>query len=318
MEEKTLNNSTIVLLDASTLGEVKALAQLSRWGNFKSYAYTSVSEVADRIREADVVITNKVVLTSEDLAQAHRLKLICVAATGMNNIDLAAAQKQNIPVKNVKGYSTYGVAQQTFATILSLIHHLPFLDRYVKDGSYSKGNMFTYIHEEIYELKGKVWGIVGLGDIGKQVAKIAHAFGCAVVYYSTSGRNNEASYTRVDWDTLLFRSDVITVHAPLNEQTQGIIDYKALCKMKPTAILHNAGRGGIIVEQDLCRALQENKIRAAALDVFSREPLPLDSGLLDPSLKDSLLLTPHSAWAARESRELLVEGIIQNIKDTLV
>lgn len=317
MEEKTVNNYRIVLLDASTLGRVKALDQLSQWGDFVSYAHTTVSEVAGRICDADVVITNKVVLTSDDLAQAHRLKLICVAATGINNIDLAAAQERNIPVKNVKGYSTYGVAQQTFATILSLIHHLPFLDRYVKDGSYAKGGMFTYIQEDIYELKGKVWGIIGLGDIGKQVARIADAFGCEVIYYSTSGQNNEPSYTRVDWNTLLSSSDVITVHAPLNDQTKGLLNYDSLCNMKPNAVLHNAGRGGIIVEEDLCKVLKEKKIRAAALDVYAREPLESDSPLLDPSLNEVLLLTPHTAWAAKESRELLVQGIIKNIKETL-
>jgi len=310
-------DSRIVLLDASTLGKVEALTKLSQWGIFESYESTSPAEVASRIAEADVVITNKVVLTADDLSQAKQLKLICVAATGMNNIDLNAAKEKNIAVKNVKGYSTYGVAQQTFATILSLIHQLPFLDDYVKSGTYSEGAMFTYIQEDIYELKGKVFGIIGLGDIGKQVAKIATAFGCEVIYYSTSGQNNEAGYSRVTWDELLLRSDILTVHAPLNEQTKGLLNYEAISKMKRTAILHNAGRGGIILEDDLCQALEERKITAAALDVYAQEPLLADSSLLNPALHDRLLLTPHTAWASKESRERLVEGIIQNIKEVL-
>ncbi len=310
-------NYRIVLLDASTLGNVEALAKLSQWGIFERYDATSAAQVAERIAQADVVITNKVILTAHDLAQASQLKLICVAATGINNIDLVAAKERNIPVKNVKGYSTYGVAQQTFATILSLIHHLPFLDDYVKSGTYSEGTLFTYIQEDIFELKGKVFGIVGLGDIGKQVANIATAFGCEVIYYSTSGQNNEAGYTRVTWDELLLRSDILTVHAPLNEQTKGLLNYEALCKMKRTAILHNAGRGGIIVEEDLCQALEELKITAAALDVYAQEPLADDSCLLDPAIHDRLLLTPHTAWASKESRERLVEGIIENIKVVL-
>ena len=318
METEVMNrNYRIVLLDALTLGEVSTIDKLSQWGLLKVYAKTAVHEVAERIQEADVVITNKVVLTANDLAQAKQLKLICVAATGMNNIDLKAAAEKGIPVKNVKGYSTFGVAQQTFATILSLIHRLSFLDDYVKKGSYSKGELFTYIQEEIYELKDKTIGIVGLGDIGKQVAVIAKAFGAEVIYFSTSGQNTNAEYTRVSWEELLSKSDIITIHAPLNEQTKGVINYDALSKMKNTAIIHNAGRGGIIVEEDLCRALNENKISSAALDVYEQEPLPLNSCLLNASIQHKLILTPHTAWAAKESRERLVEGILINIEAVL-
>ena len=318
METEVMSrNYRIVLLDALTLGEVSTIDKLSQWGSLKVYAKTAVHEVAGRIQEADVVITNKVVLTANDLAQAKQLKLICVAATGMNNIDLKAAAEKGIPVKNVKGYSTFGVAQQTFATILSLIHRLSFLDDYVKKGSYSNGELFTYIHEEIYELKDKTIGIVGLGDIGKQVAIIAKAFGAEVIYFSTSGQNTNAEYTRVSWEELLSKSDIITIHAPLNEQTKGVFNYDALSKMKNTAIIHNAGRGGIIVEEDLCRALNENKISSAALDVYEQEPLPLNSCLLNASIQQKLILTPHTAWAAKESRERLVEGILKNIEEVL-
>jgi phosphoglycerate dehydrogenase-like enzyme len=175
--------------------------------------------------------------------------------------------------------------------------------------------MFTYIQEDIVELKGKVFGIIGLGEIGRQVAKIANALGCEVIYYSTSGNHDDAEYKRVEWQELLTRSDVLSVHAPLNTQTKGLIDYEAMSIMKPTVILHNAGRGGIVVEEDLCRALKENKIGLAALDVYAQEPLSVESPLLNPSLKDRLLLTPHTAWAAKQSRERLVQGIIQNIKE---
>ncbi|MDB5272575.1 MAG: 2-hydroxyacid dehydrogenase [Chitinophagaceae bacterium] len=305
----------IVILDAATLGHVEALENLKTYGEVTSYPHTASAEVASRIKEAEIVITNKVVLTAADLTGAASLQLICVAATGVNNVDLEAAAQRSIPVKNVKGYSTFGVAQQTFAVILSLVHRLPFLDAYVKKGSYSRGNMFTYIQEDIVELKGKVFGIIGLGEIGRQVAKIASALGCEVIYYSTSGKHDDAEYKRVEWRELLTRSDVLSVHAPLNKQTKGLIDYVAMTSMKPTVILHNAGRGGIVVEEDLCRALKENKVGLAALDVYAQEPLSVESPLLDPSLKDRLLLTPHTAWAAKQSRERLVQGIIQNIKE---
>ncbi|MDB5255420.1 MAG: hprA [Chitinophagaceae bacterium] len=305
----------IVVLDAETLGQVEALKNLNTWGEVQVHMHTKPEEVASRIVQANIVVTNKVVLTASDLTQAADLQLICVAATGVNNVDSDAAAKRNIPVKNVKGYSTYGVAQQTMAAILSLVHRLPFLDTYVKNGSYSRGGMFTYIHEEIFELKGKVFGIIGLGEIGRQVAVIANALGCEVIYYSTSGKHNDPDYRRVEWQELLTSSDVLSVHAPLNAQTKGLLDYVALSIMKPTAILHNAGRGGIVVEEDLCQALKENKIALAALDVYAQEPLQSQSPLLDPILKDRLLLTPHTAWAAKESRERLVWGIIENIKE---
>lgn len=305
----------IVVLDADTLGHVEALKSLNAWGEVTVHQHTSPQEVAARIAQAHIVVTNKVVLTAADLTIAKDLQLICVAATGINNIDLEAAAQRQIPVKNVKGYSTYGVAQQSIAAILSLVHRLPFLDAYVKNGSYSKGEMFTYIQEDIFEIKGKVFGIIGLGDIGRQVAIIAYALGCEVIYYSTSGKNNDPHYRRVEWEELLTGSDVLSIHAPLTVQTKGLLDYVAMSIMKPTAILHNAGRGGIIVEADLCRALKENKIGLAALDVYTQEPLPIESPLLDHALKDRLLLTPHTAWAAKESRERLVWGIIENIKE---
>lgn len=307
-------NYRIVVLDAETLGKVDALKKLNAWGEVTVYAHTHPQEVASRISEANIVITNKVVLTALDLATAGGLQLICVAATGINNVDLDAATQRNIPVRNVKGYSTYGVAQQTIATILSLVHRLPFLDAYVKSGAYSKGGMFTYIHEDIVELRGKVFGIIGLGEIGRQVAAIATALGCEVIYYSTSGNNNDPHYKKVEWEELLAKADVLSVHAPLNTHTKGLINYAAISLMKPTAILHNAGRGGIVVEDDLCRALKENKIGMAALDVYTQEPLSAKSPLLDPVFKDRLMLTPHTAWAAKESRERLVLGIIDNIK----
>jgi len=305
----------IVVLDAETLGQVEALNNLQTLGQVTVYEHTSALEVGSRISQAHIVVTNKVVLTSADLAMAPDLQLICVAATGINNIDVEAATKRNIPIKNVKGYSTFGVAQQTIAVILSLVHRLPFLDAYVKNGSYSKGGSFTYIHEEVKELKGKVFGIIGLGEIGRQVANVAAALGCEVIYYSTSGKNNDSEYRRVEWEELLTSADVLSIHAPLNEQTKGLMDYVAMSYMKPTAILHNAGRGGIVVEEDLCRALKEGKVGLAALDVYMNEPLQLESPLLDSTLKDRLLLTPHTAWAAKESRERLVLGIIQNIKE---
>ena len=304
----------IVILDRDTLGEIESINHFSEYGSFTSYKITSPAETIERIKDAEIIITNKVVIGKKEMDAAPALKLICVAATGTNNIDLEYAAKKGIQVKNVKGYSTESVAQQTFAMILNLVNHVSYYHDYVASGKYSKGTIFTHLDKPVYELKGKVMGIIGMGNIGQRVAQLAQAFGMKVIYYSTSGKNQQPGYKSVGLDELLSSSDIISIHAPLNAATDSLLNYAAMSKMKPTAYLLNNGRGGIVVEEDLMEILMEDKIRGAALDVFAKEPLASDSSLLDIKNSDRLLLFPHTAWSSVEARTTLVEGIHDNIR----
>ncbi len=308
----------IAFLDTKTVGDVPNLNELESLGDVTFYQTTSPSQTAERISESDIVITNKVVLNRELIESAESLKLICVAATGMNNIDLEAAEEKGIPVKNVAGYASRSVAQSTFALILYLMQDIRFYDNYVKSGEYSKSDIFTNLDRPFREIYGKRFGIIGLGSIGRQVAKIAEAFGAEVVYHSTSGRNTDQPYQRVDLDELLEISDIVSIHAPLNENTAGLIGYEQIRQMKPSALLVNTGRGGIIDEADLARAIDEELIAGAALDVFEKEPVRLDNPLLSIQNKNRLVLVPHIAWSSIEARVELIEGIKENIEELLV
>lgn len=304
----------IVLLDASTLGDLEVINELERFGDFVSYPTTSCHQTVERIIDAEIIITNKVVIDAQVMEHCKSLKLICVAATGMNNIDLEYAKQKGIEVKNVSGYSTESVAQQTFAMLLSLTNHVNYYSNYVQLGTYSQSSIFTLVNNPIFELNNKTLGIIGMGTIGRRVAKIAQAFGMKVMYYSASGVERKEEFQKVDFDTLLSQSDVVSIHAPLTEKTKNIIDYKAISKMKSTAILLNAGRGGIVNENDLVNALNNNLIKAAGLDVFEKEPLSIDSHLLKINNPEKLLMFPHIAWASVEARNTLVKGIINNIE----
>ncbi len=305
----------IVFLDTKTMGAIPNLKIIEKHGDVTYYQTTSPEQTADRVREADIVITNKVVLDRAIIGQAAQLKLICVAATGTNNIDKAAAKERGIPVKNTTDYSTQSVAQGTFAILLHLLVHIPYFDQYVKEGSYARTDIFTHFGREFRELNGKRFGIIGLGAIGRQVAKIADAFGCEVVYYSTSGQNTRQPYRRLELDEFLQTSDIVSIHAPLNENTIDLIDYDCLKQMKQSAILINVGRGGIVIEADLARALDEKLIAGAGIDVFTKEPIMPENPLLHLKNKDSLVLTPHVTWASLEARTLLMEKIGQTINE---
>ncbi len=305
----------IVLLDVKTLGDLKELDTLKQFGEVIKYQYTKPDEVVERIGDAEIVITNKVVISKHVMDQAKNLKLICVAATGTNNVNMVYAEEKGIQVKNVKGYSTPGVAQHTFALILHILNHITLYEPYVKNKSYSASNIFTHHAWPIHELASMKLGIVGLGTIGQKVAEIAIAFGAEVSYYSTTGKNKHKKFKSLSLDELMSTSDIVSVHAPLNETTTNLISYSQLKQMKPTAILINTGRGGIVNERDLAKALDEEVLRAAALDVFEKEPLPEDNPLLQIRNKDRLIATPHVAWAGVESRERLVEGIYKNIEE---
>jgi lactate dehydrogenase-like 2-hydroxyacid dehydrogenase len=304
----------IVFLDALTMGDMPELENFNKLGTYIQYPETNPEQRLYRCVDADIIITNKVKIDAALMEQLPKLKLICVAATGTNNIDLEKAAALNISVKNVKGYSTNSVAQLTFGFIIELFNRISFYDMYVKEEMYSSQKLFTHIGPGLEEIAGKTIGIIGMGDIGNAVAKIATAFNMQVQYYSTSGKNTDAGYPSVSLEALLKTSDVVSIHAPLNPQTSALIGAKQFAMMKSDAILINVGRGGIVVEADLVEALEEKKIYAAALDVFEQEPLPLHSPLLHLQDHGQLILTPHIAWASRQARLTLLQGIQNNIK----
>ena len=303
----------IVILDAKTMGEFN-FNKLSEIGELETYELSSYEEAKDRIKDANIVITNKVVLNEGTLKDAKNLELICEMATGYNNIDIEYAKSRNIAVTNVAGYSTNTVVQHTFAMLFNIYNKLAYYDNYVKSGEYTKSDIFTHLDKSIVDLEGKTWGIIGLGQIGKKVANLAKVFRAEVIYYSTSGRNSDSEFTRVEFEELLKKSDVISIHAPLNENTKGLMNYEAFKKMKNSAVLLNLGRGPIVVESDLAKAIDEDLIGAAALDVFEYEPMHADNALLKVEKKDKLLLTPHVAWASLEARTRLFEDMMENIR----
>lgn len=307
----------LVFLDTKTIGDIPNLRRLEQYGQVTYYETTTPEQTLDRIKGADIVITNKAVLTGSVIEQSPALKLICVAATGTNNVDKAAAEKRGIPVKNAVDYSSPSVAQGTFAILLQLLMDVPYFDRYVKDGDYAKTDIFTHFGRGFWELTGKRYGIVGLGNIGRQVAKIADAFGCDVVYYSTSGQNNQQPYQRLELDEFLRTCDVISIHAPLNDNTANLINYNRLKRLKKSALLINVGRGGIVNESDLARAVDEGLLAGAGIDVYTQEPIRPENPLLHVQHPERLILTPHVTWASRESRTLLMEKVAQNIEEFL-
>ena len=306
----------IVFLDAQTLGSDISLAPVSDLGDYVSYPFTKPEDVLSRIAGFDVVITNKVWMGKEQIDASPALKLICVAATGTNNVDTAYAASKGIPVRNAVDYSTESVTQVTWMHILNLVGKARYFDDYVKDGSYSASGCFTNATVPFFELRGKTYGTVGLGNIGSRVSAVAEAFGMKVLYYPTSGKPHSDRYEAdTDLDSFLSRCDVVSVHCPLNERTNGLIGYEQLTRMKRSAVIVNMGRGGIVVEADLARALDEGLIAGAATDVFTKEPLPSGHPYLKMKHRERLLLTPHIGWASREARICLVDKIAANIKD---
>ena len=303
----------IVFLDEysicnSDLSEIKAL------GDYVGYETTAPDEVVERCQDADIVISNKVVLDAEIIASLPKLKLICVAATGMNNVDLEAAAEHGIEVKNAVGYSTYAVAEATIGSALSLLREVTYYDNFFKSGKYAAAERIFNFDRPTAQLRGKRWGIVGMGNIGREVARLAEAFGCEVNYFSTSGITRDEQHTALTLNELLSSSDIISLHCPLNDRTRNLITKEELSMMKPSAIIINVARGGIVNEQDLADALNGGVIRAAALDVFTSEPLR-ESPLYSLNEPYRLLASPHNAWSSVEAIGRLVECITQNIKN---
>ncbi|MDR1461369.1 MAG: D-2-hydroxyacid dehydrogenase [Campylobacteraceae bacterium] len=302
----------IVLLDAQTLGKDADLSVFYKLGEFSVYQTTQNDEKFERAKEADIVITNKVIFDRELLEKLPDLKLIALTATGMNNVDLQAAEELGISVKNVEGYSTKSVAQHTFAMALSLIGHLNFYDNYVKDGKWCESKVFTNLDMPFFEIWGKKWGIIGLGAIGKEVAKIARTFGAKVSYCSTSGIKRDEKYPSVALDELLKVSDIVSIHAPLNEKTRNLIGARELSLMKQNALIINVGRGGIINESALKGAIESEKLYAA-IDVLEYEPMRKNSPLANLKRKERFIITPHVAWGSVEARKRLMKMVYKNI-----
>lgn len=303
----------IVFMEAATLGADIDLSMFQELGDVTFYDKSVPEENAGRIQDADVVIVNKIPMNEEILRTARCLKLICVTATGTNMIDFDYVAKRGIAVANVKGYSTMSVAQHTFALLFYVYEKLAYYDQYVKSGRYSAGKMFSHFENAFHELDGKTWGIIGLGEIGKKVAELARTFGCQVIYYSTTGKHDNADFARVEFDVLLRKSDIISIHAPLTAATEKLIDAAAFEKMKKEAVLLNLGRGPIVDQKALADALHLGQIAGAGIDVLEQEPPEKEDPLLQIQDSTKLIVTPHIAWATCEARERCVREVYENI-----
>lgn len=305
----------LVFLDRKTIGEDLDLSPFEEFGKVVMYPFSTPEEVPERVKDADVIILNKVPINETTIGGAEKLKLVCVTATGTNNLDKDYLERAGIAWRNVAGYSTESVAQHTFAMLFYLYENLSYYDSYVKQGRYINDKMFTHFDSVFSEISGKKWGIIGLGAIGKRVAEIATCFGCEVQYYSTSGKNHDPAYQEVDFDTLLRTSDIVSIHAPLDDNTYHLMDKEAFAKMKSNAFLINVGRGPIIVEEDLKYALEHHLIQGAGLDVLDVEPMSETHPLKDFKDSGRLLITPHIAWASVEARTNLMDIIYYQIQE---
>lgn len=300
----------IVFLDAATLGEDISTDRFQTLGTVVKYASTAPHEVADRLKDADVVILNKVKLNGTNLCDAAKLKLICITATGYDNVDLAYCRANNIAVCNVVGYSTQCVAQITVTMALSLLAHLPAYTEYVESGSYSASGVANRLTPCYHEICGKTWGILGYGNIGKQVGKVAQALGCRVIVHK---RTPIEGIDCVDLDTLCRESDILSIHTPLNDSTYHIINEKRIALMKQHAIVINVARGAVTDEAALAKAVLENRIGGLGVDVYSTEPFPLDHPFSAIAKHPNVCMTPHMAWGGYETRVRLLDEVYLNI-----
>lgn len=300
----------VVLLDYGSLGCDVDLTPFQSTGNVTAYEITAPAQLTERIQNADVLITNKLKLNRSNLGAATHLKLICVTATGYDNIDLDYCRQRGIGVCNVPGYSTDSVAQLTLAMALTLSTHLISYRNHVNGGFYSRSGSPNLLSPVWHELTGKVWGIVGCGNIGRKVARVAQAMGCKVLVYR---RSTDPEFETVDLDTLLQRSDVVSVHLPLNEQTRGILSKEKLALMKKDAILVNVARGAITDEAALVEAIEAGELGGLGVDVYTAEPFPMEhpySRIMD---RPNVIFTPHCAWGALEARNRCVREVAENI-----
>lgn len=305
------NNMKITVLDAATLGDDISLERFNELGDTIIYQTTPEELIVERIADCDVIVANKVKLNATNLDFAKNLKLICITATGYDNVDTSYCKSKNIAVCNVKGYSTDSVSQVTVATVLSLYNHIAEYDRYVKDGSYTSSGVQNCLTPVYRELSGKTWGIIGLGNIGKQVAKVATALGCNVIAYK---RKKTDEYRCVTLSELMWTSDIITIHLPLSDETKNIVNKSMISLMKPSAVIVNAARGAVWDEESITKAIIDRKIGAMGCDVYSIEPMKDDHPFSKLVAFDNVCLLPHMSWGAYEARNRCLDEVAQNIK----
>ena len=304
----------IVELDRETLGYDIDTSVLKTIGDFEEHEAADLETTREYIKDADVIIFNKTRMNEELLKDAPNVKMLAITATGFDNIDLEYCKSRGIAAANVKAYSTPAVAQHTFAMALFVLEKISYYDEYVKRGRYSSQSGFCNFDEKYNELSGKTWGIIGMGNIGRSVARIAEAFGCKVIFYSASGNSTCTDYERVELENLLKESDVLSIHCPLSDRTRNLINRDTLKLMKRNAILINVARGPVVNDADLAEALNNGTIAGAGLDVLGVEPMEKDNplGLIKDSRK--LLITPHMAWASVESRQRCFDEVFENIR----
>ncbi len=304
----------LVVLERDSVGTDIDVSCYEQFGEVTCYSNTVTENAAQRVKDADIIIANKVRLNESTLKDASNVKLICQFATGFDNVDLEYCRSRGIKVTNVVNYCTSSVAQHTILLALALTEKLAYYDQYVKSGAYSAQERFSHLDRAFDELEGKVWGIVGMGTIGRRVASLAEAFGCKVIFYSASGNSTCTDYERVELDALLRKSDILSLHCPLSDRTRNLINKDALAKMKKTAVLINVARGPVVNTQDLYEALMEERIAAAGLDVLEKEPMAKEDPLARIKDSNRLIVTPHMSWTSRESRIRLVEEVAKNIE----
>jgi glycerate dehydrogenase len=304
----------LVVLERDSVGTDIDVSCYEKFGEVTCYPNTVAANAAERVKDADIIIVNKAPMNEETLKGAPNVKLICLFATGFDNVDLEYCKSRGIKVANVVNYCTPAVAQHTLLLAMALSEKLAFYDDYVKSGTYSAQERFSNFDRPFAELAGKTWGIVGMGAIGHRVAALAEAFGCKVIFYSASGKSTCKEYERVEFDTLLAESDILSLHCPLSDRTRGLMDKAAFAKMKKTAVLVNVARGPVVNTQDLYEALVTGEIAAAGLDVLEKEPMTKDNPLKEIKDSTKLIITPHMSWASTESRERLVQEVAENIE----
>jgi glycerate dehydrogenase len=305
-----------VFLDYETVsnGDLDVASLVQAMPGLRFYGSTDDTQIAGRIADAEIVLLNKIVLSRACLAAAPDLKLICLAATGTDNVDLVVARERQIAVCNVRGYCSQSVAQQVWALILNLTQHIHAYDRLAKDGSWVRSEAFSVLSLPIRELVGRTYGVVGWGELGRTSARMAEAFGMRVVIANRPGGGRESG--RIDLDELLGVADVVSLHCPLTAATRNLIGARELALMKPDALLINTARGGLVDGQALAAALKARRLGGAGIDVLPQEP-PVDGDpLLDPDIPN-LLLTPHVAWAAREARQRCLDDVAASVLDYL-
>ena len=304
----------LVILERNSVGTDVNVSCFEKFGEVTCYPNTVAANTSERVKDADIILANKAPLNESTLKDAPNVKLICLLATGFDNVDLAYCKSRGIKVTNVVNYCTSTVAQHTLLLALALSEKIAFYDDYVKSGAYSAQDRFSNFDRTFYDLEGKTWGIIGMGTIGRRVAGLAQAFGCRVIFYSASGKSTCTDYKRVEFDTLLQESDILSLHCPLSDWTRGLINKDAVSKMKETAILVNVARGPVVDTQALYDALVADQIAGAGLDVLEQEPMAKDNPLAQIKDSTKLIITPHMAWASLESRTRLVDEVVKNIE----